>query len=165
MALIVKQNIIKEDLLDENGNKLGELKFNPNDARIMSKLTKIVNELGDILTKIKSMDKIQPIQKNIESIEDYEEISETFKFISNGFTLEEDAVDSVLNNLSEVFGKETIDIFTGGTKDVLSVMPLIDFILPYVKKARESKINKYISKNCHIITLIYIVTIFFYLIL
>ena len=149
MALIVKQNIIKEDLLDENGNKLGELKFNPNDARIMSKLTKIVNELGDILTKIKSMDKIQPIQKNIESIEDYEEISETFKFVSNGFTLEEDAVDSVLNNLSEVFGKETIDIFTGGTKDVLSVMPLIDFILPYVKKARESKINKYISKKAN----------------
>ena len=147
MALIVKQNIIKEDLLDENGNKLGELKFNPNDARIMSKLTKIVNELGDILTKIKSMDKIQPIQKNIENIEDYEEISETFKLISNGFTLEEDAVDSVLNNLSEVFGKETIDIFTYGTKDVLSVMPLIDFILPYVKKARESKINKYISKK------------------
>ena len=55
MALIVKNNFVREEIKDEDGNALGEIKFNPNDSRIMSKLTKIVNELGDSLNKLKSM--------------------------------------------------------------------------------------------------------------
>lgn len=148
MALTIKNSFIKEDILDENGNKLGEIKFNPNDSRIMSKLTKIVNELGDSLDKLKSMGEIPKISnENLQTIEDFEKVSETFKLMEQGFDIEEKAVDSVLDNLSEVFGKETINIFTGGTKDVLSVMPLIEYILPYVKDARKNKINKYIDKK------------------
>ena len=148
MALTIKNSFIKEDILDENGNKLGEIKFNPNDSRIMSKLTKIVNELGDSLDKLKSMGEIPKISnEDLQTIEDFEKVSETFKLMEQGFDIEEKAVDSVLDNLSEVFGKETINIFTGGTKDVLSVMPLIEYILPYVKDARKNKINKYIDKK------------------
>lgn len=148
MALTIKNSFIKEDILDENGNKLGEIKFNPNDSRIMSKLTKIVNELGDSLDKLKSMGEIPKISnEDLQTIEDFEKVSETFKLMEQGFDIEEKAVDSVLDNLAEVFGKETINIFTGGTKDVLSVMPLIEYILPYVKDARKNKINKYIDKK------------------
>lgn len=148
MALTIKNSFIKEDILDENGNKLGEIKFNPNDSRIMSKLTKIVNELGDSLDKLKSMGEIPKISnEDLKTIEDFEKVSETFKLMEQGFDIEEKAVDSVLDNLAEVFGKETINIFTGGTKDVLSVMPLIEYILPYVKDARKNKINKYIDKK------------------
>lgn len=148
MALTIKNSFIKEDILDENGNKLGEIKFNPSDSRIMSKLTKIVNELGDSLDKLKSMGEIPKISnEDLQTIEDFEKVSETFKLMEQGFDIEEKAVDSVLDNLSEVFGKETINIFTGGTKDVLSVMPLIEYILPYVKDARKNKINKYIDKK------------------
>ncbi len=148
MALTIKNSFIKEDILDENGNKLGEIKFNPNDSRIMSKLTKIVNELGDSLDKLKSMGEIPKISsEDLQTIEDFEKVSGTFKLMEQGFDIEEKAVDSVLDNLSEVFGEETINIFTSGTKDVLSVMPLIEYILPYVKEARKTKINKYIDKK------------------
>lgn len=148
MALTVKQNFVIEDIIDENGKKLGEIKFNPNDSRIMNKLTKIVNDLSDSLGKIKSMGEIPKIPKqNLETIEDFEEVSGIFKTIEKGFEIEEEAIDSVLNNLTDIFGKDTIDIFTGGTKDVLSVMPLIEYVLPYVKKARETKINKYLNKK------------------
>lgn len=148
MALIVKNNFVKEEIKDEDGNVLGEIKFNPNDSRIMSKLTKIVNELGDSLNKLKSMGDMPKIPtENLETIEDFEKISESFKTIEQGFDIEEKAVDCVLNNLSEVFGEETINIFTGGTKDVLSVMPLIEYILPYVKEARKTKMNKYLNKK------------------
>ena len=148
MALTIKNSSIKEDILDENGNKLGEIKFNPNDSRIMSKLTKIVNELGDSLDKLKSMGEIPKISsEDLQTIEDFEKVSETFKLMEQGFDIEEKAVDSVLDNLSEVFGEETINIFTSGTKDVLSVMPLIEYILPYVKEARKTKIYKYIDKK------------------
>lgn len=148
MALTVRQNFIIEDIVDENGNKLGEIKFNPNDSRIMSKLTKIVNDLSDSLNKLKGMGDIPKIPKeNLETLEDFEKVSGIFKTINEGFEIEEKAVDSVLDNLTDVFGKETIEVFTGGTKDVLSVMPLIEYVLPYVKKARETKIDKYISKK------------------
>lgn len=148
MALIVKNNFVREEIKDEDGNVLGEIKFNPNDSRIMSKLTKIVNELGDSLNKLKSMGDMPKIPtENLETIEDFEKISESFKTIEHGFDIEEKAVDCVLNNLSEVFGEETINIFTGGTKDVLSVMPLIEYILPYVKEARKTKMNKYLNKK------------------
>lgn len=148
MALIVKNNFIKEDIKDENGNKLGEIKFNPNDSRIMSKLTKIVNELGNSLDKLKSMGNMPKIpNEDLNTLEDFEKLSDSFKLIEQGFDIEEKAVDCVLDNLSEVFGEETINIFTGGTKDVLSVMPLIEYILPFVKEARQNKINKYINKK------------------
>lgn len=148
MALIVKNNFIKEDIKDENGNKLGEIKFNPNDSRIMSKLTKIVNELGNSLDKLKSMGNMPKIpNEDLNTLEDFEKVSDSFKLIEQGFDIEEKAVDCVLDNLSEVFGVETINIFTGGTKDVLSVMPLIEYILPFVKEARQNKINKYINKK------------------
>lgn len=148
MALIVKNNFIKEDIKDEKGNKLGEIKFNPNDSRIMSKLTKIVNELGNSLNKLNSMSNIPKIpNEDLNTLEDFEKVSESFKLIEQGFDIEEKAVDYVLENLSDVFGNDTIEIFTGGTKDVLSIMPLIEYILPYVKKARQNKINKYINKK------------------
>lgn len=148
MALIVKNNFIKEDIKDENGNKLGEIKFNPNDSRIMSKLTKIVNELGNSLDKLKSIGNMPKIpNEDLNTLEDFEKVSDSFKLIEQGFDIEEKAVDCVLDNLSEVFGEETINIFTSGTKDVLSVMPLIEYILPFVKEARQNKINKYINKK------------------
>lgn len=148
MALTIKNSFIKEDIVDEKGNKLGELKFNPNDSRIMSKLTKIVNELGESINKINSIGDIPKIPEgNIETLEDFEKVSDTFKKIESGFDIEEKASDTVIENLSEIFGKDTIELFTGGTKDIMSIMPLIEFVLPYVQKARESKINKYISKK------------------
>ena len=45
MAITIKDRFIKEDIIYENGNKIGEIKFNPNDANIMKKLSKIINDL------------------------------------------------------------------------------------------------------------------------
>lgn len=148
MALIIKDSFVKEDIVDENGNKIGEIKFNPNDSRIMSKLTSIVNDLSNDIKQLKNIGEIPNISdNNLTDTTDFEKVSDAFKVIEKGFNIEEAAADSVLNKLSDVFGKETIDIFTGGTKDILSVIPLIEYILPYVKKARETRINKYMNKT------------------
>lgn len=148
MALIIKDSFVKEDIVDEKGNKIGEIKFNPNDSRIMSKLTSIVNDLSNDIKQLKNIGEIPNISdNNLTDTTDFEKVSDAFKVIEKGFNIEEAAADSVLNKLSDVFGKETIDIFTGGTKDILSVIPLIEYILPYVKKARETRINKYMNKT------------------
>lgn len=148
MAIQIKNSFITEDVVDENGNKIGEIRFNPSDSRIMSKLTKIVNDLNESLTKLKDLGDMPKIPKeNLETIEDFEKVSGIFQTINKGFSIEESAIDGVIEDLTEVFGKETVELFTGGSKDVLSIMPLIEYVMPYVKKARETKINKYITKK------------------
>ena len=150
MALTIKQNIIKEDLVDEKGNKLGELKFNPNDTRIIQKLSKIANDLANKTKSLKKMDipSIEKIKNNkLESIEDFEKIGEDFDKLNSAFELEEAAVDNVIKELSDIFGEDTINIFTGGTKDINTLNPLFDFVMPYVKKAREGKIKKYTNDD------------------
>ena len=145
MAIKIKNSFITEDIEDENGTKIGEIRFNPNDSRIMSKLTKIVNDLSDSLKKLKSMGDIPKIPKeNLETLEDFEMVSGIFKTIGEGFEIEESAVKSTIDDLTEIFGEETINTFTGGTSDIVSLLPLIEYIIPFVKEARESKVDKYI---------------------
>ncbi|MCI6265867.1 MAG: hypothetical protein MR598_03350 [Erysipelotrichaceae bacterium] len=150
MALTIKQNIVKEDLVDENGNRLGELKFNPNDTRIMQKLTKIVNDLTDKMKDLKKMDipSVESLKKNkLEEIEDFEKFGEDFSKLNEAFDLEEQAIDNTIKELSDIFGEDTINVFTGGTKDIETLTPLLDFVMPYVKKAREGKVKKYTIKK------------------
>ena len=148
MAIKVKNVFIKEDILDENGNKIGEIKFNPNDSRIMNKLTKIVNDLSYSLKDLKNLGEIKDISKEkLEKIEDFEKVSESFEKITKGYEIELKAVNNVFNDLSEIFGEDTINLFTGGTKDIMSLMPLIEFIIPYIQESRKSKVNKYIKSN------------------
>lgn len=150
MALVIKQNIVKEDLIDENGTKLGELKFNPNDTRIMQKLSKIANDLTGKMKDFKRMDipSVESVKNNkMESLEDFEQLGEDFTKLNDAFNLEEQAIDNVIEELSDIFGEDTINIFTGGTKDINTLNPLFDFIMPYIKKAREGKIKEYTVKK------------------
>ena len=76
MGIVIKNNFITEDIIDENGNKLGELKFNPSDSRIMGKLSSAIRKSTLALNKLK--DKKIPNLSNAEftSIEDFEKHEE-----------------------------------------------------------------------------------------
>lgn len=144
----IKSKIIKEDLFDENGVKLGELVFNPNDTRIVSKMSKIINNLGDTMKGLKELGEFPNISdKSIESVEDFEKIASDLKKLDTGINMEMDVVSNIINDLIDVFGEETVNIFTEGTMDLMSVLPLIEFVAPHVQKARNEKVNKYLNKN------------------
>lgn len=147
MGIVIKNNFITEDIIDENGNKLGELKFNPSDSRIMGKLSSVIRKSTLALNKLK--DKKIPNLSNAEftSIEDFEKHEEDIKIVCDAMELEEQTYKEIFNDLSEVFGKETIEIFTGGTLDIETLKPLLEFVMPYVTEDRTKKVNKYISKN------------------
>ena len=148
MALTIKSNIIREDILDEKGNKLGELKFNPNDSRIMKNMSTVVNEFNKAIKEINKLGKIDKLSlESLKTAEDFEKASETFEKIDKGYDIEVKAVDELINKLSEIFGEETIQLFTNGTKDAECLLPIIEFIEPYVKTARERKVNKYINET------------------
>ena len=82
MKIIVKNKLIKEDIFDEGGNKIGELVFNPNDNRIMNKLYKIVQDAQMALKKLDKLGKMPDVEKlkntTLTSIEDFEKVSDDF---------------------------------------------------------------------------------------
>lgn len=147
MALTIKNRLIKEDILDESGNKIGELKFNPNDSRIMKKMSSLVKDFGKAVKEIDKLDKIERPNLESISIEDFDKVSEYFDAFDKATDIEIETTDKLINELSEIFGKETIELFTQGTKDAESLLPVINFIEPYVKNARQSKLDKYLDNK------------------
>lgn len=148
MNIIVNKKFIKEDILDENGTKLGEIKFNPSDNRIMAKITNIFNTCTNALKKLESKGDIPDLQNTkLETIEDFENAKADIQKVCDVIEIESDTISSVFRNLYEVFGRDTIDIFTGGTEDIDLLVPLLEFIAPYVRAARKQKVNKYIQNE------------------
>lgn len=148
MSLIVKNKFVVEDIIDEKGMKIGELKFNPSDSRIMYKLSQIITDATNSMNKIKTIGNVADLSnKRLETIEDFENVQSDIEKICKGINLETDLIDRIFANLNEVFGKETIEIFTGGTQDIELLMPLLEFVMPYVKEARQKNVNKYIKSN------------------
>lgn len=147
MALIIKSKFIKEDILDENKNKIGELKFNPNDSRIMKKMSTLIKEFSIAIKEINKLDKVEKPKSELKTIEDFENASDYFEAFDKATDLEIDIVDKLIDGLSEIFGKETVELFTQGTKDAESLLPIISFMEPYVKKNRQNKVEKYLDKK------------------
>lgn len=147
MTLIAKQNFIVENIFDEKGNILGQIKFNPNDSRIMSRLAKCMN---DLKLSIEEMDKIGDIHLSAEELkttDDLYRFSEDIDKASRTFEIEEKAIQGIIDDLSDIFGKDTIEIFTGGTCDVELLNPLLEFVMPYVHEYRNNKVEKYLPKQ------------------
>lgn len=147
MALIIKSKFVKEEILDENRNKIGELRFNPNDSRIMKKMSTLVKEFSTAIKEINKLDKIKKPELELKTLEDFENATEYFEAFDKATDLEIEVVDKLINELSEIFGKETIDLFTQGTKDAESLLPVLNFIEPYVKENRQSKVEKYLDNK------------------
>ncbi len=147
MALTIKNRLIKEDILDESGNKIGELKFNPNDSRIMKKMSSLVKDFGKAVKEIDKLDKVERPNLESISIEDFDKASEFFDAFDKATDIEIETTDKLINELSEIFGKETIELFTQGTKDAESLLPVINFIEPYVKNARQKNVEKYLDNK------------------
>lgn len=148
MALKIKNNFVREDIVDERGNKLGELKFNPNDSRIMKTLSELVKDFSKRIKELDKLEKFEEIKKeDLKSIEDFENVSKSFETIDKALDIEVEAVDKMINGLSEIFGKDTVELFTQGTKDAECLLPIIEFIDPYVKQTRQNKVNKYLDNK------------------
>ena len=148
MTVKIQSKFVIEDIVNENGEKIGKIKFNPNDSRIIGKLSKVMNDLKKAMDEINDIGKISDIPKTkLDSISDFEELSKTLEKVTNAISIEENVIASVIDDLSEVFGKETIELFTGGAYDIISLMPLIEFVTPYIEKARKQKVDKYLAKE------------------
>ena len=62
-------------------------------------------------------------------------------------TTEYDAIDSAILSLEKILGRDTVECFTGGTHDIELLIPLIEFMTPYIQKSRTEKVEKYIGHS------------------
>ena len=92
---------VKEDIIDEKGNKIGEIKFNPNDSTIMKTLADILSNLNGAvkeLDKYKNID-LTKLSKN-STLEEFEKAGEEIEKITTSHNNKENMlqlVDKFLN--------------------------------------------------------------------
>ena len=110
-------------------------------------MSSLVKDFGKAVKEIDKLDKVERPNLDSISIEDFDKASEYFDAFDRATDIEMETTDKLINELSEIFGKETIELFTQGTKDAESLLPIISFIEPYVKKARQSKLDKYLDNK------------------
>lgn len=151
MKIIVKNKLIKEDIFDEDGNKIGELVFNPNDNRIMNKLYKIVQDAQLALKRLDKLGKMPDVEKlknsTLTSIEDFEKVSDDIDLLCKGGQIETDTIEGIFQDLYEIFGKDTINTVTQGTQDLEMIEPIMEFVKPYIEQSRKEKMQKYLKKS------------------
>lgn len=153
MALKINNEIIKEDIIDQKGNVIGVIQFNKNDEGIMKSLSDIIRNLTDKTNKQKAIGNVDVarLQKTLETEEDFEKSLEDLSKINQVIDLEHEAVKETIESFEKVFGKETMDVITGGCVSFNNIRPLIEFLTPYIKEARESQTNKYLSNNSNVL--------------
>lgn len=150
MALKISNSIVVEDIEDETGKKIGEIKFDPEDERIMKLISDTVRNLTKKLDEQKSLGELKSLEYLEEGIEDYETLqksSEDIEKINKAIDLEYEAVAETIENFEKVFGKETMDIITCGSVSIKNITPLLNFISPYIKEYREKCVGKYKNGN------------------
>lgn len=151
MKIIVKNKLIKEDIFDEKGNKIGELVFNPNDNRIMNKLYKIVQDAQLALKRLDKLGKMPDVEKlkntTLTSIEDFEKVSDDIDLLCKGGQIETGTIEGIFQDLYEIFGKDTINAVTQGTQDLEMIEPIMEFVKPYIEQSRKEKMQKYLKKS------------------
>lgn len=143
----IKNKFVEEDIT-ENGKVIGKIRFNPNDSKIMYNLAKTVESLTSSLRKLNEI----PIPRevnldNLKTADDFIKSTEDFNNIANAYELEYETIREAIKNLEEIFGKDTIECFTKGTTDYYALMPLLEYVMPYVKKSRNSKVKEYLRKS------------------
>lgn len=148
MAIVVKSKFVCEDIVDKDNNVIGQIKFNPDDSKIMKTLTEILCDLNNSINKLdnyKDLDLSQLSENS--SLEDFKNASDKIEKTKDIFAMEYNVINKSISGLKDIFGEECINCFTGGTMDIASLLPLIEFIAPYVKKSRNEKVDKYLLKN------------------
>lgn len=150
MALKISNSIIVEDIEDTNGKKIGEIRFDPEDERIMKLLSDTVRNLTKKLDEQKSLGELKNLEYLEKEIEDYETLqksAEDIEKINKAIDIEYEAIAETIENFEKVFGKETMDIVTCGSISIKNIVPLLNFVTPYIQEYRKKCVGKYKNGN------------------
>ncbi|MCL2354957.1 MAG: hypothetical protein FWC68_03665 [Oscillospiraceae bacterium] len=140
----------KIDVLDEQGNKIGEVCFNPEDVGAYDAFLNILDKIVESQRKVKDIGEIEDFTdeeiENLKGTEDLEGLEDTFSKMKAIFQITVDLVDEINKDIDSIFGEGITELFLQGSKDIELLMPLLDGVMPIFQEAREQKTDKYLNK-------------------
>lgn len=155
MAIIASglSKIKRHDIVDENGDKLGEISYNPTDINAIQKYFTLYNKCKNgqrqLNNKVENLN-IDILAKELESADEFAEAENVTAKFSEALNFAVDTVDDVFAEVDGLFGEGTCQMFTQGCKDPNMLLPLFEATFPDFTAAaeeRQTHVNKYKRKK------------------
>lgn len=148
MAIVIKNNKIKKEVTDENGNLITIITYNPEDTKSYTKFSDIIEKIYKIQDKLKkSKPSIKEIPKRELALEELDGYRKSFEVMNDVLHYQEDLTKEIFNDFDCIFGDGTCEKIMDGSYDILLLMPIIEEVKPDFDKSRNKKVNKYLQKE------------------
>ncbi len=147
MAIVAKSKNIKEEIVDEKGNHLGSISYNPDDIKAYKKLTDILDFINTMSKNTKHLNQLGELSDKEITLDNFSNYEELFNGVRDELHTIDDLIEETKSSIDEIFGEGTSYIFMGNGSDLELLMPLIDNVLPNFKSKREEKVDKYLDNG------------------
>jgi len=146
MAIVVKNTKITEEIVDEKGNLLGHISYDPKDYNAYKEIMNIMEDiykLEDSLNKSKNID-IEKM-KAAKTDSDFAALRNEFHSMSAALNEGSESVDSIIRRIDTIFGEGTCSIILNGTYNLDLLIPLLENVTPEFEKVHTIKKNAYLQ--------------------
>ena len=148
MPIVAKSKKVKDNIVDENGNVLGTISYNPEDTKTYTKLSNIMQEIFQIDEKRKSIGDLKELPKErLKSLDEFEEYKETFEKMNETLNFCDEKIENIKKEIDDIFGQNTSKIMMEDSNDIELLLPLIESVIPIFEKIRNKKINKHLEDD------------------
>ena len=130
MQIQRKQSLVKIDIVDEDQNKLGQIAFNPRDARIYDKFL-------DISIRVRSVPVIPDVTAEM-TVKEIEQVRTIFNEVDTLYK-------GICEELDNIFGQGTSSIITMDAFDLNALSDFVTSILPFFQVESESRVVQYLE--------------------
>lgn len=145
MAIVVKNKNIKEEIVDEKGNHLGVISYNPDDIKAYKKLTDILDFINTMSKNTEHLNQLGELSDKEITLDNFSNYEELFNGVREELHTIDDLIEETKKGIDEIFGEGTSYIFMGDGSDLDLLMPLLDDVMPKFKNKREEQVNKYLD--------------------
>ena len=146
MAIVIKSSKkVTIPVENENGEKLGEIVFNPESAGTYKALTEITEAIYKISDKYDSIGELKEIPRGELTPEKEKQARDDFERISKFTGYMTEQIDEIAKAIDSAFGKGTSALILQGGYDIEGLVAFIDGVAPYFKNMREKQVGKYLK--------------------
>ena len=143
---IAPKNQITLDIVNEKGEKRGEIKFNPRDIRVYNAFMAMSKHIYSIADKYGSVKDVAEIPEGkLGSIDEYKKACDALGKVADFTDCAVKQIDEIAKELDVVFGKGTSELILQGSYDFELLSEFIQGVAPFFKEAKSERVNKYLD--------------------
>lgn len=146
MAIIVKNTKITDEIVNEKGEVLGIISYDPNDLKSRKEIINIINDIYKLEDSLKKADKINISQfSNAKTMEEFEKARDSFNQLRVHINQGAEHIEDIIKRIDNIFGEGTCKIVLNDTYNLELLIPLLNGVLPQFEKVQNEKKNKYLD--------------------